>query len=189
MNAAIAFYADKLGFEPAFTWGDPPTFSGMNLGDVQIFLDVGAGRGSTVNFVVDDADALFAFHRANGVHIVNPIEDREYGLRDYTVKDPDGNRLSFGHYIYSAGAPVVIERADFPLRIEKRLAALMHDLAAFKRMSVSSLMEEILLHTSEKYGDGVASPHTAAQLDHIQELKLKHGIDYDTHASYRFEER
>ncbi len=37
-------------------------------------------------------------------------------------------------------------------------------------------------------GDGVASPHTKRQLAYIQELKKKHGIDYDSHASYRFEE-
>ena len=42
--------------------------------------------------------------------------------------------------------------------------------------------------TCEPLGDGVASPHTRATLRHIQELKKKHGIDYDSHASYRFVE-
>jgi hypothetical protein len=46
-----------------------------------------------------------------------------------------------------------------------------------------------LLHTFEPLGDGVASPHTARQLRLIQELKRKHGIDYDSHGSYRFVER
>jgi hypothetical protein len=40
----------------------------------------------------------------------------------------------------------------------------------------------------EPLGDGVASPHTKGDLDHIQKLKAKHGIDYDSHASYRFVE-
>lgn len=62
-------------------------------------------------------------------------------------------------------------------------------LAEFKRMSLSSLLEETLLHTFEPLGDGVASPHTARDLRYIQELKQKHGIDYDCHASYRFTER
>jgi hypothetical protein len=35
----------------------------------------------------------------------------------------------------------------------------------------------------------VASPHTRSQLQHIQQLKKKHGIDYDSHASYRFVEK
>lgn len=67
---------------------------------------------------------------------------------------------------------------------EKRLAAQFDDLAAHKRMSVSSCLEEILLHTNEGVG-----PHTPRQLRDIQALKKKHGIDDDSHASYRFVER
>ena len=70
---------------------------------------------------------------------------------------------------------------DVPVRLEKRLAALLDDLAKHKRMSLSSCLEEILLHTNEGVG-----PHTKSQLRYIQELKKKHGIDYDSHASYRF---
>jgi hypothetical protein len=51
---------------------------------------------------------------------------------------------------------------------------------------VDSCLEEILLHTNEPLGDGVASPHTKRELDYIQILKAKRGIDYDSHASYRF---
>lgn len=188
--AAVEFYTNRLGFTPGFTWGDPPTFAGVNLGQVQVFLHSG-GRGPAggeVSFVVGDAEGLYAFHQASGVEIVEPIADREYGLRDYAVRDSDGNRLAFGQYIYNAGPPVPIERVDVPVRLEKRLAALLHDLAAHKRMSVDSLLEEILLHTNEPLGDGVASPHTPAQLRHIQQLKQKHGIDYDSHASYRWVE-
>ena len=41
VRAAAAFYANKLGFDVAFTEGDPPTFAGVNLGRVQIFLEQG----------------------------------------------------------------------------------------------------------------------------------------------------
>jgi len=41
-SAAIEFYSNKLGFEPGFTWGDPPTMADVNLGCVQIFLEQGA---------------------------------------------------------------------------------------------------------------------------------------------------
>jgi hypothetical protein len=53
---------------------------------------------------------------------------------------------------------------------------------------LSSCLEETLLHTFEPFGDGVASPHTQRTLRYIQELKAKHGIDYDSHGSYRFVE-
>lgn len=183
--AAVDFYTNKLGFTLGFTWGNPPTFAGVNLGKVQTFLQKGTPdpKGCSVYFHVGDADQLYDFHRANGVEIAQDIGDREYGLRDYVVRDLNGYYLSFGHYIYSVGPPVKIQRVDVPVRMEKRLAALLQDLAKHKRMSVSSCLEEMLLHTNEGVG-----PHTETTLRHIQELKKKHGIDYDCHASYRFVE-
>jgi catechol 2,3-dioxygenase-like lactoylglutathione lyase family enzyme len=191
LHAAIDFYTTRLGFTLGFTWGEPPVTAGVDLGEVRVFLQRGtpSPEGSEIFFVVGDADELFAFHQAAGVEIVEPIADREYGMRDYRVRDLDGYPLAFGHYVYDAGEPVPIERVNVPVRMEKRLAALVHDLAAHKRTTVDGLLEEILLHTCEPAGDGVASPHTRAQLRRIQELKVKHGIDYDTHASYRFVER
>jgi catechol 2,3-dioxygenase-like lactoylglutathione lyase family enzyme len=188
--AAVDFYTKKLGFWLAFTWGDPPGMAGVNLGHVQVFLEQGtpAPRGSSVYFVIGDADELYEFHRDNGVEIVKPPGDRAWGLRDYTVQDMDGYVLTFGHHLLESGPPIKIERVDVPVRLEKRLAGLLNDLSEHKRMSVSSCLEEILLHTNEPLGDGVASPHTKRDLKHIQELKKKHGIDYDSHASYRFVE-
>lgn len=184
--AAVKFYTDKLGFQPAFVHGEPPAFAGMNLGQVQIFLRKGtpAPEGCVVYFVVGDADELYEFHRANGVAIVQPPTDQPHGLREYVVQDLHGYFLCFAHHLFNTGPAIEIERVDVPLRLEKRLAALLYDLARDKRMSLSSCLEEILLHTN----DGVG-PHTQSTLRHIQALKLKHGIDYDSHGSYRFVER
>jgi catechol 2,3-dioxygenase-like lactoylglutathione lyase family enzyme len=189
--AAVDFYSNKLGFRLGFTWGDPPTMAGVNLGDAQIFLQQGTPnpQGCAVHFVIGDADELHEFQRANGAEIVEPPGDRPYGLRDYTVRDLHGHLLGFGHYVYSVGPPIEIERVDVPVRLEERLAALLQDLAEHKRMSLTSCLEEILLHTCEPLGDGVASPHTKSQLRYIQTLKEKHGIDYDSHASYLFVEK
>jgi catechol 2,3-dioxygenase-like lactoylglutathione lyase family enzyme len=188
--AAVKFYTRKLGFTLGFTWGKPPTMAGVNLGKVQIFLEQGtpSPKGCAIYFVVGNADELFEFHRANGVEIVRPVGDRDYGLRDYALRDLHGYRLEFGHHLFNAGPPIKIQRVDVPLRLEKRLAALLRDLARYKRMSLSSCLEEILLHTNEPLGDGVASPHNRTTLRHIQELKRKHGIEYDSHGSYRFVE-
>jgi catechol 2,3-dioxygenase-like lactoylglutathione lyase family enzyme len=183
--AAVDFYTMKLGFKLGFTWGDPPTFAGLNLGKVQMFMQKGTPdpKGCSVTFLVGDADQLYEFHRANGVEVTVEIGDREYGIRDYGVRDLNGYHLSFGHHLFNVGPPIRIERVDVPVRLEKRLAALLQDLAKHKRMSVNSCLEEMLLHTN----DGVG-PHTQTTLHYIQELKKKHGIDYDSHGSYRFVE-
>ena len=72
---------------------------GVNLDCVQIFLRRGqpAPQGCSVYFVISDADALYAWHRSNGVEVAQPPDDRPYGLRDYTVRDRDGYYLTFGH--------------------------------------------------------------------------------------------
>ena len=188
---AVEFYETKLGFRRAFLDGNPPTFAGVNLDQVQVFLQKGEPNpsGTSVYFVVGNADELYAFHKANAVEIVAPPKDEPYGLRDFYIRDLNGYRLGFGHYIYNTGEPLVIERVDVPVRLEKRLAAALQDLARHKHMSLTSCLEETLLHTFEPLGDGVASPHTKGDLRYIQELKRKHGIDYDSHASYRFVEQ
>jgi catechol 2,3-dioxygenase-like lactoylglutathione lyase family enzyme len=190
VRAAVAFYTTRLGFWNPLMEGDPPTFAGVNLGNVQIFLEQGTPNpeGCSVYFVVGDADELHDFHKSKGVEIVDAPEDRPYELRDYGVRDLHGYHLRFGHRLFDAGPKLKIERVDVPLRLEKRLAALLNDLADYKHLSLTSCVEEILLHTNEPLGDGVASPHTRRQLAHIQELKRKHGIDYDSHGSYRFTE-
>lgn len=189
--AAADFYTKKLGFKLAFTWGDPPSIAGVNLGQVQMFLEQGTPhpKGCAVYFIVGNADELHEFHLANGVEIVEPPGDRHYAIRDYRIRDLYGHELGFGHHLFNLGPAVEIERVEIPVRLEKRLAALLHDLAEYKRLTLTGCLEEILLHTCEPFGDGVASPHTKGQLRHIQELKKKHGIDYDSHASYRFVER
>jgi catechol 2,3-dioxygenase-like lactoylglutathione lyase family enzyme len=191
INTAVDFFTTKLGFKLGFTWGEPPTFAGVILDRVQIFLQKGQPHPTGVSacFMVGDADELYEFHRAGGVEIATPIGDREYGIRDYTIRDLNGHYLTFGHNIFTLGPAIEIERVDVPLRLEKRLAALLNDLAKHKHMSLNSCLEEILLHTNEPLGDGVASPHTKSTLRYIQELKKKHGIDYDSHGSYRFVER
>lgn len=184
--AAAEFYQTKLGFKVGFMFGDPPNIAGLNLGNVQMFLERGEPnpKGCSVYFVVGNADELFEYQRANGVEVVVEPEDRFYGLRDYRIRDLHGYELSFGHHLHNAGPPIEIERVDVPVRLEKRLAALLHDLAEHNHVSLTSLFEETFLHTL----DGVG-PHTKSTLRYIESLKKKHGIDYDSHGSYRFVEK
>ena len=92
---AVEFYSKRLGFTTGFLWGDPPRFAGMNLGNVQMFLREGTPepKGCFVTFVVGNADELYEFHRARGVDIAEPIADRDYGIRDYSVRDLHGYYL------------------------------------------------------------------------------------------------
>ncbi len=39
---------------------------------------------------VDDVDAVYAVVRASGAEIVHPLQDEEWGVRRFFVRDPDG---------------------------------------------------------------------------------------------------
>jgi uncharacterized glyoxalase superfamily protein PhnB len=52
---------------------------------------------SVVYVVVEDADAAYERAKAAGAQVTEPT-DQDYGSRDITVTDPDGNRWSLGTY-------------------------------------------------------------------------------------------
>ena len=52
---------------------------------------------SVVYVVVEDADAAYERAKAAGADVTEPV-DQDYGSRDVTVTDPDGNRWSLGTY-------------------------------------------------------------------------------------------
>jgi len=201
---------EKLGWNKRWSYGDPPDFGAVGNGNCEIFLCLGGqgcradhdGGGSWMGWFVAspaDVDAAYALAVSQGLMATEPPTDYPWNMRECLVRHPDGHAFRIGAgtddeagvaaLLREAGPPLEIERAEVPVRLEKRLAALLSDLAEHKGMSLDSCLEEILLHTCEPFGGGVASPHTKRTLKYIQELKTKHGIDYDTHASYRFVER
>jgi uncharacterized glyoxalase superfamily protein PhnB len=56
------------------------------------------GVTMTVYCIVDEVDAHFARAKAAGATIVREPVTQDYGGRDYTVKDPEGNVWTFGSY-------------------------------------------------------------------------------------------
>ena len=195
VEGTCAFYRDKLGFDIEFLWGAPPVHAGLRLGCVSIHFSQGAPSpdGHWIYLIVDDVDRLFEWYRSNGVETLDEPQTRPWGMREFNLNDLHGYRLRFGQHDFRSGPPVKVERVEIQARIEKRLAALVQELAEHKGMSVGEMLEETLLHTFEAMpdfeGQGVASPHTKQTLAYIDELKRRHGLDYDTHASYRFREQ
>jgi predicted enzyme related to lactoylglutathione lyase len=62
---------------------------------------------------VEDADALCAQLRRNGVDIVRGPEDMPYGLRDFDIRDPEGHLLAFGHDLAPGkGEPGLVNGVD-----------------------------------------------------------------------------
>lgn len=189
---AMNYYTQKLLFDRLWEWGDPPSFGAVRIGKVEIFFCLhGQGQpGTWLSIFMDDVDDYFERITRLGAEVICGPTDEPWGCREMHVRDPNQHVIRFSQGIPAREPKMEIERVPFETRIEKRLAALMSDLARHKNMNVGEMLEETFLHTFEKVSSGgVASPHTEKTLAYIQEQKKKHGIDYDTHASYRFIEK
>jgi len=112
---SAAYYATKLGFVSPRLWGEPPAFAIARRDAMQVMLNqVGPGDVFQPNgaydgrysayFDVRDADALYAEFAANGADVVCAPEDEPYMMREFSVRDPDGHLLAFGHDISDGNA-------------------------------------------------------------------------------------
>ena len=77
-----------------------PTFGVLAWGDRFLFLaerpDIAVGSNpANIRVIVDDVEARFELATARGWRVAYPLADRGYGLRDFTVLDPDGYELRF----------------------------------------------------------------------------------------------
>jgi uncharacterized glyoxalase superfamily protein PhnB len=111
-RALIRFLVDAFGFEETVVYADGdrvhhaqlswPPGGGIMLGSGP--ADTAEDRwpippGTFGAYVVtDDPDALCARARAAGAEITDELHETDYGSRDFAVRDPEGNRWSFGTY-------------------------------------------------------------------------------------------
>ena len=91
LRAALAYYRDALGFSVDFTWGDPPTYAGLEWGHVELHLAKGEPRSpSTVAFFCRGLDALREQFKNKGARMAGPITVEPYGMREFSATDLDG---------------------------------------------------------------------------------------------------
>ena len=111
-RALIRFLVDAFGFEETAVYGEGdivhhaqlswPPGGGVMLGsaarpDAEDPWPLQPG-GFGAYVVTDDPDGLFARATAAGAEVLSGLHETDYGSRDFAVRDPEGNRWSFGTY-------------------------------------------------------------------------------------------
>ncbi|KQU74355.1 lactoylglutathione lyase [Aminobacter sp. DSM 101952] len=107
MKAACAFYVEKLGFELAFSYGEPPFYAQVSRDGGRLNLRQVAGPvfdsgfrarehdALSCTFAVDDAKPLFLEFDKAGVAFHQPLRTEPWDARTFIVRDPDGNLICF----------------------------------------------------------------------------------------------
>ena len=99
--ASLGFYLGRLGFREHFRLGDPPSYAIVERDAVSLHLmpasEAPESRGrSSIYVFVADVDRLHGELQALGCPIEVPPTDFFYGMREMSVRDPAGNRITFG---------------------------------------------------------------------------------------------
>ena len=98
VERAQHYYRDVLGFEIA--WLSPDREIGaVSRGDVAIFFRrTKPPFAPAIHWVfANDVDVSYGELKSSGANIVDPLEKKPWGLRQFTVDDLDGNRFYFHH--------------------------------------------------------------------------------------------
>ncbi|MFC9516027.1 VOC family protein [Nocardiaceae bacterium NPDC056970] len=100
MDASRDFYG-ALGFVEVMNQGWVMTMASPSNPTAQVtFLgdDATAPVHPDMSIEVDDVDAVHDAMVARGATIVHPLQDEEWGVRRFFVRDPDGNVVNvLGH--------------------------------------------------------------------------------------------
>ncbi len=100
IDRALAFYCGLLGMEKTFENGDPVGFVIVSRDQAEVHLSrstyIMGTTSNVLHLIVDDATALYDHLATGGAKIIKGLRDEDYGLRDFVVADPDGNRIDVG---------------------------------------------------------------------------------------------
>jgi uncharacterized glyoxalase superfamily protein PhnB len=112
MNRTIEFYRDQLGFKLGMSFPDvgSPEYADLSKdGMVLMFvptrncgIDDSEKLGVGVSFYMQidgDIDKYYKELKKKGIKIVIDIKDEPFGIRDFSVADPDGYLLTFNQKI------------------------------------------------------------------------------------------
>ena len=101
ISRSVEFYC-KLGFEllrddggfVEFGWEGHRLFLSDEFKE-KMTAATGLPQGN-IRVMVPNVDDYWALSREMGAQVLSPITDQPYGLRDFTIADPDGFGIRFG---------------------------------------------------------------------------------------------
>jgi uncharacterized glyoxalase superfamily protein PhnB len=101
------YYKYKLGFDLDFT---APGWEFLSFGDFKVMLGECADEMTAeatgnhswyAHVIVENVDEVYEELIERGAQILSKIENKPWGVREFSVVTPDGHRIAFGQMIES----------------------------------------------------------------------------------------
>jgi DNA-binding transcriptional MerR regulator/uncharacterized glyoxalase superfamily protein PhnB len=100
LERSADYYEEALGLEVAWRTDDGRLAAVASAGIELLLLVAWEGEGppppQSAYVYVEDPDARFAECREAGAEVVEDVASRPYGMRNFTVRDPDGHCYTLG---------------------------------------------------------------------------------------------
>lgn len=105
LKIETAYYIDKLGFDRDFTASG---WEFLSFGDFKVMLgecpdDMLAGETGChswyAHVLVENVDEIYEEFMSRGTKILSAIENKPWGIREFSIITPDGHRIGFGQVI------------------------------------------------------------------------------------------
>ncbi|TMI85279.1 MAG: GNAT family N-acetyltransferase [Bacteroidetes bacterium] len=99
----VNYWHDVLGFAEKWTWGEPPNHGGVAWQGAFVQFShnpklAAASKGNAIFIRVKNLPSLYHFHQKKNAEIVEPLENKPWGMSGYTVREING------YYVVFAGA-------------------------------------------------------------------------------------
>ena len=103
---SLSFFTEKLGFEAAFAYGEPPFYAQVARGEAYVNLRVvpepligpslvHAEDYLAASICVVSIKELFLDYQSKGVEFQQTFRTEPWGAKTFIVGDPDGNLILF----------------------------------------------------------------------------------------------
>ena len=98
VEAAQHYYRERLGFDIAW-YHEDGRIGAVSRGDCAIFFRETSDdiHASVFWIFAEDIDEAHAELSERGADIIDPIENKPWGMRQFTVRDLHGNLFHFHH--------------------------------------------------------------------------------------------
>jgi len=108
VTETVEYWHHVLGFPNKWTWGEPPNHGGVTWQGVFIQFSqrpklASLSQGNSIFIRVKNLETFYNFHKNKKAEIIEPLENKPWGMGGYTLRDINGYHVIF------AGSPLSIK--------------------------------------------------------------------------------